>query len=236
MEKETSIASAHIDYNLLARLSHDVRGPFNGLIGFSDLLSTHFDELTDDKRREYADLIKQLSRKSFYQLQFFTIWLKLISNNLHLNQAVVEYREIIQQSIEFCSNDVESKSITIVEPQNQAFRLHADALLLTTAVSSILSSAIRLMRTHGHLTLTTLSDNPLHLRISGEYTNTIHPQSDPFQLILLARNEYTESSAKLWIAKQIIEKHEGILSFGPSVPSAAFEIDITLPEVSNTPG
>lgn len=227
MEKQTSIASAKIDYNILARLSHDVRSPFNGLIGFSDLLSTHFDELSDDKRKEYADLIRQLSRKSFFQLQFFTTWIKIISNNLHLNQAIVEYRDIIEQSIEFCSNDVESRHITIVEAQQQSFRMHADISLITTAISSVLGSAIRLMASNSQLTITTLSNKPAHLKISGKFADAIQPDSDPFQLLLLAKNEYTESSSRLWIAKQIIDKHNGLLSFEQQQDPSLFEIHIT---------
>lgn len=227
MEKPSSIASAHIDYNILARLSHDVRSPFNGLIGFSDLLSTHYDELSDDKRKEYADLIRQLSRKSFFQLQFFTIWIKIISNNLHLNQAVVEYRDIIEQSIEFCSNEVESRRITIVEPEQQRFKMHADISLLTTAISSILSSAIRVMESQTQLTITTVSSKPTHLKISGKFAQTIQPDSDPFQLLLLAKNEYTESSSRLWIAKQIIDKHNGLLSFEQQQDPSLFEIHIS---------
>jgi K+-sensing histidine kinase KdpD len=227
MEKPSSIASAHIDYNILARLSHDVRSPFNGLIGFSDLLSTHYDELSDDKRKEYAELIRQLSRKSFFQLQFFTIWIKIISNNLNLNQAVVEYRDIIEQSIEFCSNEIESRHIKIVEPEQQRFKMHADISLLTTAISSILSSVIRVMEAQTQLTITTVSSKPIHLKISGKFSQTIQPDSDPFQLLLLAKNEYTESSSRLWIAKQIIDKHNGLLSFEQQQDPSLFDIHIS---------
>ncbi|MES2780345.1 MAG: histidine kinase dimerization/phospho-acceptor domain-containing protein [Bacteroidota bacterium] len=230
MEKQTSIASAQIDYKLLAHLSHDVRSPFNGLIGFSDLLASHFDELSDDRKKEYASLIRQLSRKSFFQLQLFSTWIKLISNNLHLNVTTTEFRDILDQSIEFCSNDLETKNIHIMDEQHLSFRFHADTNLLTTAIFAILSTAILVMGTNEELRIQTANDDKqVTLNITGKYADTEIVEDDPFHLTLIENNEYTESSSKLWIAKQIILKHHGELFFPQQQNSSLFEIQILLP-------
>ncbi|MFN3446844.1 MAG: histidine kinase dimerization/phospho-acceptor domain-containing protein, partial [Bacteroidia bacterium] len=73
---------ATVDKQLLSRLTHHVRNPFNGIIGFSDLLANHFDKLVDDDKKSYIQIVHQLSKKALLRSENLAWWLKFYTENI----------------------------------------------------------------------------------------------------------------------------------------------------------
>jgi two-component system sensor histidine kinase/response regulator len=208
-KKLPSSASANIEYNLLSHISHEVRGPFNGLIGFSDLLNTHYETLSDESKIEYIHIINQLASKSYLQVQTLIIWLKLISNNVSLNFSNVDLYDTIKNSIIGLSNDIESKKINIIYPLKNA-SIEADNQLLLVALSNILSISIRTLAEQHEITLTHHVTKTEHCIMISWLTSI--ELVEPILPFLNNQNQYDEHTFRFWIASQILQKHSGKLT------------------------
>src|SRR6478752_3069823 len=114
MSNPSQSSSARIDYELLSHIAHEARGPYNGLIGFSDLLDSNFDTLPVERQKEYAHLVKLLASKSFFQLQTVIAWLKLVSSNFKVHQSPFYLSEAVKYAVQYNANDIRGKSIDVI--------------------------------------------------------------------------------------------------------------------------
>lgn len=232
MKKETSVPHAQIDYQLLAHLSHDVRSPFNGLLGFSDLLSSHFDSLESDKQLEYAQLVHQLAHKSFFQLQFFLVWVKLISKNISLNHTSSTIDELVTQSTCCLESDFSSKTITTTVIGNKQTMLSCDTLLLSIALACVLNTAIKTLTSNADILLTILSTGEkIRLLISWEVSSLTETTTELVAQMPSFEEGYNNHTVHFWVAQQITQLHKGNLSLTSKglETSTQFEVEFTLP-------
>jgi K+-sensing histidine kinase KdpD len=226
-KKLTSSASANIEYNLLSHISHEVRGPFNGLIGFSDLLNTHYETLSDDTQKEYIHILNQLAAKSFLQVQTLIIWLKLISNNVSLNFNTVDLYDTIKNSIIGLGNDIESRKINFIYPIKNA-EIEADNQLLLVSLSNILSICIRTLAEQHEITLTHHVTRTDHC-IMISWLTSIELVA-PILPFLNNQNQYDEHTFRFWIASQILQKHSGKLTL--TIDSNCVTVEMYIPTKS----
>jgi K+-sensing histidine kinase KdpD len=229
MLQKDSKSNANIDYNLLSHIAHEVRSPFNGLIGFSDLLASHGTELSNDKKNEYTQLINQLTNKSFFQLQTFIAWVKLISDNLQLNFTHSHIHDTIKQAIVYNANDLESKHIEI-EKTSTIDLVKADHIQLAISLGCFLFSAIRTGAENSTIrfVVTKSAENAI-IHIGWEYSD---PEQSAIKWLTHPKGaqEYDEQTFRLWIAKKIVESHNGSLNIETSLEARnSISLDIFLP-------
>ncbi|MBN1116927.1 MAG: PAS domain S-box protein, partial [Bacteroidales bacterium] len=97
-EKELTIAKEkaeeanHLKTEFLNNMSHEVRTPMNGIIGFSEMLDKP--DITDEKRKYYSKIIQNSS----YQL------LRIIDDILEI--STLETKQEKLNETEFCLNDL----------------------------------------------------------------------------------------------------------------------------------
>lgn len=206
--KDYSKSHANIDYNLLSHIAHEVRSPFNGLIGFSDLLASHGKELSDDKKHEYTQLINQLTNKSFFQIQSFIAWVKLISDNLQLNLSLSHIRDTIKQAVLYNRNDLDSKQME-VETVYHTDLVKADHIQLSISLACFLFSAIRTAtdRSIIHIEVSRTTDD-VTMHITWHYSDS---EQSAIKWLIAPKDEqkYDEQTFRLWIGQRIIECHKG---------------------------
>lgn len=76
-------------------IAHDLRAPFNSLIGFSDLLLTKKNYIQSEKGKEIIRSINNTSKKSFYLLEDLLAWSKIQNGNLSPRIKEVDLNDLI---------------------------------------------------------------------------------------------------------------------------------------------
>lgn len=205
---------ASIDYELLSHIAHEARGPYNGLIGFSDLLDSHFDSLPVERQKEYAHYVKLLASKSFFQLQTFIAWIKLVSNNFKLNNSPFFLSDALKSAIQYNANDSKSKSVEIHAPADESGKMNGDLNYIGVAIANIISYALHNIEKHSTVTLTIQPPSQQTFTLKIAFKSTSMPEEFiPF----LAQtgnspDEVPESKTGLWVTGQILKLHHSVLT------------------------
>ncbi len=203
MSQKSVPAHAQIDQNLLAFIAHETRGPFNGLIGFSELLHTNHPTLSAEQQDSYSGLVHQLALKSFLQLQTLIVWIKLISDNLTIHPGTINLNEWIQQVNTYLEVDLKAKNIHL-HPPLASFDIKGDQQLLSIALANLLYATLKLAEENHEIVFEYTETNKT-ISISSKYSteydvllNEIfgHP-GEPDQ---------TEQNFRVWIAYQIFKR------------------------------
>ncbi len=217
-----------LDYDLVSYISHETKGPFNGLIGFSDLLSSHYDKLSDDSRKEYLTVVNQLASKSFLQLQVIVYWIKLMSNNVKPHLGVGQTADLLKQVMLYVQNDIDSKGVTTTVNQTLN-NINTDLNQLSVALAIILNTAIRTSKEEGNISIS-LDETKSHkyeiqIKWNSE-KDTITPYLD---FSISEQSHYDELAFKPWLASQLIQHLKGEIKWQSEKTTASVLITLTPP-------
>lgn len=226
MSNSTFASSANIDYELLSHIAHQTRGPFNGLIGFSDLLDSGFDKLPDTSKKEYVHVLNILACKAFLNQQTVIAWLKLISNNFSINHSSIPVSEMLNKAIQYNIADIEKTlvEITIDNPNN--IDINGDTTYLNLAFTNLISFILQYTVPQTTIELSSHTSSKTIIIIN--FKAILASEKLVKKLELLSENkvlEIPESNTALWVAAQIFLLHKTTILFQKG-PNNMFSITI----------
>jgi len=132
-------------------LAHDLRNPFNVLLGFSDLLVRNFKNYDDDLIKYYLDIIKQTSEKTYIMLDELLLWSKSQAGKLPFEPVSINLSELIASIYSETQTNAQRKNITIKLSVPDNFRIVADGNMLKTVIRNLVSNAIKFTRKDGEI-------------------------------------------------------------------------------------
>lgn len=165
---------ATVDKQLLSRLTHHVRNPFNGIIGFSDLLANHFDKLVDDDKKSYIQIVHQLSKKALLRSENLAWWLKFYTENITPVPQNVDLADLIKDELNYFSNEVEKQHLDLMLELNDNVIVKADKVMLQSIFKNLLLNIIEFTPVGEYvlINLTKASDNIIQLTMTNVCSET----------------------------------------------------------------
>ena len=231
-ELEDSNASKDRFFSIIA---HDLKSPFNGLLGFAGLLHHDFDTLSEKEKREFSGLIEESASGIYKLLENLLEWASSQTGAIQLNRDKLDVGHLISETIGANKSFEENKRITS-EIQVQTARLAlADEDTLKTVLRNLHSNAVKFTPRGGKIRFTVddLDENRIIVRVTD--TGVGIRREDIGNLFNLRKKHRTEGTEKengtglgLILCKEFVEKNGGALSV-ESEPGKGSTFSFTLP-------
>lgn len=138
--KEKAEEMNRLKTNLLANMSHDLRTPLVGMLGFSELLKT---ELTGE-HKEFAVMINQSGLRLLKTLNAILSYSKLESEKIEVVLSNVRIADIVKDEIELFKPLAAQRSLYIESDiQCENLILKTDDKLIREIIDNLLNNAIK---------------------------------------------------------------------------------------------
>ncbi len=124
-------------------LAHDLRNPFHTIIGFSKLLMTKFDKISDEKKKNYLHNIQLTSEKTFDLLNKLLDWARSQSGSRAYNPEKITLDFLLKINLDFFAESAINKGISMKKDQDVEYRIYADKDMVNTIIRNLLSNAIK---------------------------------------------------------------------------------------------
>ncbi|WP_053980832.1 GAF domain-containing sensor histidine kinase [Marinagarivorans algicola] len=134
-------------------LAHDLRSPFNAILGLSERLANTADTLTPQRIIKSAYGILSSSIRAFTLLEELLQWSQLQIDQKQLTINEEQLRPLASQSIDFLSDAISLKKITIDNTIARSLLVLADGTLVKTVLRNLLSNAVKFSPEKGTITL-----------------------------------------------------------------------------------
>ncbi len=132
-------------------IAHDLKNPFQALLGISELLYTNANELSKEKNKEYSKYIYESSQKLFNLLQNLLQWSKSQLGNIKYSPTKVNIKEIVSDVILLLEMPSKDKQITITNNINDNTTAFADKNIVSLVIRNLISNAIKFSYTKGDI-------------------------------------------------------------------------------------
>lgn len=159
LKKNEELLKANAAKNkLFSIISHDLRSPFNALIGLSQMLKENQNELEETEKKEFVNAIYETSTKTYYLLQNLLEWSLSQTNEIQFQPENINLNELVNQALAMPLEVAKSKDIAIVATIDKNEIIYADKNMMETVLRNIVSNAIKFTESNGKITLTATND------------------------------------------------------------------------------
>ncbi len=154
---------------LFSIIAHDLRSPFQGLLGYSELLQENFNELEKEEIKTIIDSIYK-SQKSLYSLiENLLFWTRLQTEGFMFNPEKINLKEKIEEVLNNFHINISNKNISIVINVDSSTYVLADSNMLASILHNLISNAIKFSFEKGVITVNAkLSRDKVAIEVSDE--------------------------------------------------------------------
>lgn len=130
----------------LSLIGHDLRTPFNTILGFSSLIYDNYDAYSEEKRKKFIKMIHDSALKGNELLSNLLQWSRLQSNKIQYHPEMLDSMDFIEGIIDSVRMMASQKDISVELGCMDHGRLFADRNMLSTIMRNLLSNAIKFSR------------------------------------------------------------------------------------------
>jgi signal transduction histidine kinase/ligand-binding sensor domain-containing protein len=141
----------HTKDRFFSLIAHDLTSPFNTILGFSELLVSEFDSLSEDEKLEFVKAIHSSSEKVNALLQSLLLWASSQGNRLSFNPLKINILKIINESVELSDENRKAKGIRIQIDCKEDIHAMADLMMVKTIFRNLLNNAIKFTPINGSI-------------------------------------------------------------------------------------
>lgn len=139
---------------LFSLISHDLRSPFNSLLGFSEILTTEYDSLTDDEIREYINVISETSKNLYGMTNNLLAFSRFQMEKLVFNPVKLNLRKIISNNINMLKGNLIKKNLNLSMDVDNDIYIHTDEEMLNSIFQNLISNAVKFTNRGGEIKIT----------------------------------------------------------------------------------
>jgi len=132
-------------------IAHDLKNPFNALLGFSELLERNYDTYTKAEIKEYINVIYESSQSLFKLLDNLLQWSRAQTGSITYNPEPFELLQLIKQEVSYLQLNADKKKIAIKVLVNESIKVHADKNVISSVIRNLINNAIKFTNTNGRV-------------------------------------------------------------------------------------
>ncbi|MFY9152192.1 MAG: two-component regulator propeller domain-containing protein [Prolixibacteraceae bacterium] len=135
-------------------IAHDIKNPFNAILGFTGLLEENFKDWNDKQKLEIVNLIHSSAKNLYQLLENLLHWSRSQSGVMKFNPQKIVLKETFNNVIHLLGETADAKNIElgIMFPEEE-FAVYADKDMLDAILRNLISNAIKFTNEGGKVQL-----------------------------------------------------------------------------------
>jgi two-component system, sensor histidine kinase and response regulator len=136
---------------LFSIIAHDLKNPFNSIIGFTNLLRTNYDSFDEEKKFEYIEIINNSAKNGYQLLENLLTWSRSQLDNIKIEKTNFNLNEAIIEEIENLNSQALTKNIIIEFSPSSENIVFADMNSISLVIRNLISNAIKYSYANGEI-------------------------------------------------------------------------------------
>lgn len=135
-------------------IAHDLRSPFNTILGFAEILKNDVSELTHEEIAELATEIYDSGKNAFRLLHNLLQWSRLETGNMQINPEILDLDKLIKEVLLIIAPIAKEKNIQInTNFSTNNFMVKWDYNMLVSTIQNLLTNGIKFTPSGGKITI-----------------------------------------------------------------------------------
>ena len=216
IEKDNFLQKLNADKDrFISILSHDLKSPFNSILGFSEVLTEDIRKLNTDEIEDIARNINKSARNTLYLLEDLLAWAMTQQGKIIFKPQKLSLADICKNILEILNPNAVAKNITINYYIADRIKVFADIDMIKTVLRNLVSNALKFTNNGGTISVSseensenvTISISDNGVGIKAENITKLFNISEV--ITTKGTAEETGTGLGLLLCKEFVEKHGG---------------------------
>lgn len=124
-------------------ISHDLKSPFQGLLGLSQVIAKEFDNLSTEEIKTYAEIINETTRNIYSLIENLLQWSRIQTGRIEFNPEKIFLSQKVDELFRLIKTNAIEKNIKLLNGVNNDVCVNADNFLVTSVLQNLLSNAVK---------------------------------------------------------------------------------------------
>ncbi len=220
-------------------ISHDLRGPFSGFLGLTDMMAKDMEDLSLRELRKMSQAIYKSANSVYKLLDDLLQWSRLQLGKIPYNPETITLKEIVNNSLYTLRELANNKEINLSIDVPDDFAVYCDRNMITGVIRNLVTNGIKFTHRGGRIKIFINQVEGDFAEIAVEDNGVGIPneiQDKIFRLDSQVSTKGTEqetgSGLGLILCKEFVEKHGGKMYFN-SKENEGTTFFFTLPIAKN---
>jgi signal transduction histidine kinase len=197
-------------------IAHDLKGPFNGFLGLTQIMAEELPNLTADEIRKIAESMRNSANNLYHLLENLLEWSQIQQGAIPFNPEVIQLGLVASNSIDIIYESAERKDIEISNQIADGLFAFADRNMIQTIIRNIVFNAIKFTHKGGKVILSARATTGNYIEIAIQDTGTgmsRYMVENLFRIDVKTSRKGTDGELStglgLLLCKEFVEKHGG---------------------------
>lgn len=222
-------------------IAHDLKTPFNGILGFSEMLMKEVRNLDNDSIEKYTDIIHKTALQAYGLLENLLEWSKTQQNGLSFEPRKLLLRNVVSDEMAGLKLNADQKDISLVNDTDEEILLTADEKMLRAVVRNLISNALKFTPKGGLICVDAhLEQDNIKISVTD---SGVGMNSDTLEKLFKIESSFSTRGTEnergtglgLLLCKEFVEKHGGKI-WGISEKGKGSTFIFTIPLLSTKKG
>ncbi len=219
---------------LFSIIGHDLKNPFNAIIGFSQLLKNNYQDYDSTKQKEIINSIYQAGESAYNLLTNLLEWARMQSGHIDFKPRNIELKKIIDNVVMLYSGLAKEKGINLFSGVITDMFLFADENMLSSTLQNLISNALKFTPEGGtvHI-MAKYQDENVEVTVSD---NGLGMKAEDLKKLFKIEENFTKHGTNgefgtglgLLLCKDFVEKNGGSITV-ESTPKEGSDFIFTIP-------
>ena len=135
-------------------IAHDLKNPFNSILGFSDMLVMNISNLPPEKLLKMATSINNSAKSAYKLLENLLEWSRAQTGSIKFQQEKIMVKTLFDAAYDITQGIASNKNITLTTSLNENFEVFVDKNMINTVLRNLITNAIKYTNKGGEINLT----------------------------------------------------------------------------------
>jgi len=198
-------------------ISHDLRSPFNSLLGLTEFLTHSYDEMNPSDIKNSILNIYNSAQQVYNLILNLLEWSMLQSGRLKVEKSIINLAELGMEIMNLYKEGANNKKLELVNNMNDSILIYADKYMIDTIVRNFVSNSIKFTNPGGKIIIKGMINGD-NAEVSVTDTGIGISQEDQKNLFRIDEQTRRDGTANekgtglgLILCKEFIEKNNGVL-------------------------
>ncbi len=197
-------------------IAHDLRSPFTGLLGLTELMTSEKQKLTLEEYRQYSQALRTSVINLYKLIENLLEWAMLQQGSIGFIPEELNLSDIFSQCIDSINERARQKGISVFCESGSVKIIYADEKMINTVLRNLISNAVKFTERGGKVTVKAKDTVDGMTEISVSDTGVGIPDDVIDKLFILGEQIGTTGTDNepstglgLILCKEFVEKHNG---------------------------
>ena len=215
-ESEKQLLRLNADKDrFISILGHDLKSPFNNILGFSEVLIEEARNLNTDKIEVIANYINKSAMHTNKLLEDILMWSRAQQGSIAFEPKKLRLSKACRNIHEIMNPNASLKNVEIIDSSINNIDVYADSNMIKTILLNLVSNAIKFSNSGGKINIKA-EQNSENVTISVSDNGVGIPAANLAKLFVISEVLSTKGTAGetgtglgLLLCKEFVEKHGG---------------------------